>query len=497
MTLKNTREMTVSAKLFAVISCAIMTGFMWRVRGEHGWGSMWGMFAVGVMLILFIFAFFGNRRKMSYEAIPAAVILLGITNGGWGTLNSQMGGYLGSGVDLGSSGVADRVAISPYSGLAIMLLLGFGWMPLFSMFIASLFSKREYKIRHYVILIAVFYAVTWIFNFSVSHYILPLINPQAVEMFKQGLADKGIELTPMMAFIKNLGSASWAKVIPFGRNYFTSIEVISAACAALVVSLTALIALKDKITAFISFGMNIVMAVSITAADFFMIADSDSGFLAKVNAPDFINNCSWPLWEYFTGFLMGLGVMLILVCLPKSIAAGESFAEYDPVFKKRGLHFAYSAVLTLMFTFGLTLARPLGMRFADLLLEKKMISDEDTVSVIITVILCAIALIPAFIISKKNIVSRELNIPVAMRTEDFCMKAVPAYFVATAASYFFSGNSSHAHLLILDYAKFKSPSVLFAALKSGEMVITGLMVISFILFFVFWLIARKKAVREK
>lgn len=497
MTLKNTREMTVSAKFFAVIACAIMTGFMWRVRGEHGWGSMWGMFAVGVMLTLFIFAFFGNRRKMSYEAIPAAVALLGITNGGWGTLNSQMGGYLSSGVDLGSSGVADRVAISPFSGLAIMLLLGFGWMPLFSMFIGSLFSKREYKIKHYVILIAVFYAVTWIFNFSVSHYIIPFINSQAAEMFKLGLADKGVELAPMMAFIKNLGSASWAKVIPYGRNYFTSIQVISAACAALIVSLTALIAFKDKITAFISFGMNIVMAVSITAADFFMIADSDSGFLAKVNAPDFINNCSWPLWEFFTGFLMGFGVMLILVCLPKRISAGESFSEYDPVFKKRGIHFVYSAVLTLMFTFALTLARPLGIRIADWMLEKSFISDEDTIAIIITVVFCAIALIPAFIISKKNIVSRELNIPVAMRTEDFCMKAIPAYFIATAAAYFFTGNSSHAYLLIIDPAKIKSPSVFLETLKSGELVITCLMVISFILFFVFWGVARKKAVKEK
>lgn len=497
MTLKKTREMTLPAKIFAVITCAIMTGFMWRVRGEHGWGSMWGMFAVGVMLTLFIFAFFGNRRKMSYEAIPAAVILLGITNGGWGTLNSQMGGYLGSGVDLGSSGVADKVAISPYSGLIIMLLLGFGWMPLFSMFIGSLFSKREYKIKHYVILIAVFYAVSMIFKFFVSHYILPFINPQAVEMFRLGLADKGIELTPMMAFIKNLGSSSWAKVIPYGRNYFTSIEVISAAAGALFVSLTALVALKDKITAFISFGMNVVMAVSITAADFFMIADSDSGFLAKVNAPAFINNCAWPLWEYFTGFLMGLGVMLILVCLPKSVSAGESIAEYDPVFRKRGIHFAYSAVMTLMFTFGLTLARPLGIRFADLLLEKNIISDEDTVAIIITVVLCAIVLIPSFVISKKNIISRELNIPVAMRTEDFCMKAVPAYFIATAAAYFFTGNSSHAYLLIIDPAKVKSPSVFLETLKSGELVITCLMVISFILFFALWFAARKKAVKEK
>ena len=96
MELTPTRELNGKAKSLMVLAFAFLTGFMWRVRGSHGWGSMWGMFAVGVAMVLFIFAFFGNRKKMSYEAIPIAVILMGITNGGWGTLNSQMGGYLGS-----------------------------------------------------------------------------------------------------------------------------------------------------------------------------------------------------------------------------------------------------------------------------------------------------------------------------------------------------------------------------------------------------------------
>lgn len=495
MELKKTRELSAGTKFLAVITCAIMTGFMWRVRGEHGWGSMWGMFAVGVMLTLFIFALFGNRRKMSYEAIPAAVILLGITNGGWGTLNSQMGGYLGSGVDAAATSLPASVEISPFSGLGIMLLLGFGWMPLYSLFTGSLFSKREYKIKHYIILIAVFYAVTYLFKFTVSHYILPFINPQAVEMVTKGLAEKGIELSPMMAYIKNFGSASWAKVIPFCRNYFTSIDVISAAAGALISSFAALVILKDKVAFFISLAMNTVMALSITLADAFLIIDSDAGFLARINAPAFIYNNGWPLWEYFTGFLMGFGVMLILVCLPKSISEGESFAEYEPVFKKRGIHFAYSAVLTLMFTFGLTLARPAGMRFADWLLEKGVISDEDTVSIIITVIICAIALIPAFIVSKKNIIARELNIPFAMRTEDFCMKAIPAYFVMTAFVYFFIGDTSS--LNFLEFRAAKSLSMLLETLKGGGLIISGLMVISFVLFFAFYFIIRKKAVSKK
>ena len=495
MELKKTRELSAGTKFISVILCAIMTGFMWRVRGEHGWGSMWGMFAVGVMLTLFIFALFGNRRKMSYEAIPAAVILLGITNGGWGTLNSQMEGFLGSGVDAASTSLPASVEISPFSGLGIMLLLGFGWMPLYSLFIGSLFSKREYKIKHYVLLIAIFYAFTYLFKFTVSHYILPLINPQAVEMAAKGIAEKGIELSPMMAYIKNFGSASWAKVVPFCRNYFTSIDVISAASGALISSFAALVFLKDKVTFGISFAMNVVMALSITLADAFMIIDADTGFLAKVNVPAFIANNGWPLWEYFTGFLMGFGVMLILVCLPKKISEGETISEYPPVFKKRGLHFAYSAVLTVMFTFGLTLARPAGMRFADWLLERNIISDEDTVSIIITVILCAIVLIPAFVISKKNIIARELNIPFAMRTEDFCIKVLPAYLAMTAFVYFFTCVTSHLHFL--EFRAAKSLSMLLETLKGGGLVISGLMVISFVLFFAFYLIIRKKAVVKK
>lgn len=214
MELTQTRELNAKAKTFMVLAFAFLTGFMWRVRGSHGWGSMWGMFAVGVAMVLFIFAFFGNRKKMSYEAIPVAVILMGITNGGWGTLNSQMGGYLGSTVPFTGEEAVATVEISPWYGLWVMLLLGFGWMPLFSIFLGSLFSKREYKISNYIAIIAVFYALVAVFMFTLSHFIVPYITPTAVDMFKEGLADKGIEMSPMMSFIKNMGSEAWFRKSP-------------------------------------------------------------------------------------------------------------------------------------------------------------------------------------------------------------------------------------------------------------------------------------------
>ena len=486
MELKETRNLTAGVKTLMVFAFAIMTGFMWRVRGSHGFGSMWGMFAVGVMLVLVVFAFFGNRRKMSYEAIPAAVILLGITNGGWGTLNSQMGGYLGSTAPFTGEEVAATVEISPYYGLWVMLLLGFGWMPLFSIFMGSLFSKREYKIKNYITIIAVFYILVAAFMFCVAHFILPYISPTAVDMFKEGLADRGIEMSPMMAFIKNLGSEAWFKKIPFGRNYYASIRVISYSAAALLTSLTVLVAFKDKVTAFISTAMNVVMALAITLADVFLIIDSDRGFLGKVTPPAFLAQGSWSLWEYFPGFLLGLGLMLIFVCLPKKLTEGEGRFEYEEPFKKKWMHGAYSAVLTLFFTFVLTLARPLGMRIASMFIDRGMLPDEEIYEIVLMVILGGIGVAVCALIVKKNITARGLPVPVPMRTEDFCMKAAPVYFFLTGIIYFFTDEASLWQVI-------KNPSSLLNVTRDAGIVLIVLMVVSFALFYAFFIPARKKA----
>ncbi len=479
MELTPTRELNGKTKTLMVIAFAIMTGFMWRVRGSHGWGSMWGMFAVGVAMVLFIFAFFGNRKKMSYEAIPVAVILMGITNGGWGTLNSQMGGYLGSTVPFTGEEAVATVEINPWYGLWVMLLLGFGWMPLFSIFLSSLFSKREYKISNYITIIAVFYALVAVFMFTLSHFIIPYITPTAVDMFKEGLADKGIEMSPMMAFIKNMGSESWFKKIPFGRNYYASVRVLSYSAAALLSSLTVLIAFRDKITAFLSTAINAVMALSITIADVFLIIDSDRGFLAKVNPPAFLAQGSWSLWEYFTGFLMGLGVMLILVCLPKKITQGEGKFEYEPPFKKQWIHGAYSAVLTLFFTFVLTIVRPLGMRIADMFIDKGILEDNEIYEIILMVVLGVIGFIFCAVTVNKNIMKKALPVPVPKRTEDFCMSSVPRYLFVVALIYFLTYDASFIQIV-------KNPASVLNVTQDAGTVLVVLMVASILLFNAFY-----------
>ena len=488
MELIQTRELNGKAKAIMVLAFAFLTGFMCRVRGSHGWGSMWGMFAVGVAMVLFIFAFFGNRKKMGYEAIPIAVILMGITNGGWGTLNSQMGGYLGSTVPFTGEEMTATIEISPWYGLWVMLLLGFGWMPLFSIFLGSLFSKREYKITNYITIIAVFYVLVYVFMFTLSHFIVPYITPTAVEAFKDGLADKGIEMSPMMAFIKNMGSESWFKKIPFGRNYFASVRVISYSAAALLSSLTVLVAFRDKITAFLSTAINVIMALAITIADVFLIIDSDRGFLANVTPPAFLAQGSWSLWEYFTGFLMGLGVMLLLVCLPGKITQGEGKFEYESPFKKQWLHGAYSAVLTLFFTFVLTIARPLGMRIADMFIDRGMLEDNEIYEIILMVVLGVIGFIFCAITVNKNITKKALPVPVPKRVEDFCMSSVPRYLFVVALIYFFTYDMSFIEVL-------KNPASLLNVTQDANIVLVVIMAASVLLFNAFCSSAKEIATK--
>jgi hypothetical protein len=281
-------------------------------------------------------------------------------------------------------------------------------MPLFAMFIASLFSKKQYKIWHYIVLIVTFYIVVYVFQFFVAHYILPFINSEAVEGFKRGLADRGYDMSPMMSYIKNLGNEAWFKKIPYGRNYFASIKVISCTVGALVLSLATLIFKRDAVTSLISFAINAICAVSITLADVVMVIDSDRGFFASVtNVPEFLQGSNWSLWEYLTGFLLGGGIMLLLCCLPKKITGGEGDFDYALPCKNNKLYAVYSIFFTLVFSFVLTLARPAGMRIAEIL-ELRGLGDEDTFTIIFTVIICLIGAIPCIVVANKNIVKKNL-----------------------------------------------------------------------------------------
>ena len=459
---------------------------MWRARGSHGFGAKWGMFAVAFVFMLFIYAIYGKRKKMNYEMLPLPAVLAALTAGGWGTLNSQMNGYLSSSANFVGEDTFRFVEISEYSGLIIMLLLGFGWLPLFAVALASLFSKKKYEFKDYIIFIGVYYVTMIIANFTISHYILQVINPEAVEACAEGLRDAGHNMSPMKAFITQFGSAPWAKKIPFCRNYFTSIKVISSAVGALASSLSVAFVLKDKFTALVSFLINLSCAIAITVADIPLILDSDRGFFANVKTPLFIADCEWSTWEYFTGFLLGLLIMLTITLLPKKNNNAEEDYTYVTSIKNKRFSLIYNGILTLFFSFVIILVRAFSFRL------NEFFWDEEIVEIILTIVLSAALFYPVIKLTKKNLIIRNLDMPLDILPQEFAIKILPDYLLVVSLVYFLLGKREST-LFSIDLLEIINVDGFLEKWNSGVLFIPIIMLISFIVFNIcFKLVVGKK-----
>ena len=489
MTITKQNNLKWYQQIFAVIAGACLVGFMWRVRGNHGFGAKWGMFAVAFVFVLFVYALYGRRKKMNYEMMPLCAVFAALTAGGWGTLNSQMNGYLSSSANFVGEDVYRNIPISEFSGLAIMLLLGFGWLPLFAICFSSLFSKKQYEFKDFLIYVGVYYITVIISNFTVSHLILDVINPEAVEACAEGLRDAGHNISPMKAFITELGSAAWAKKIPFCRNYFTSVKVISSAVGAITSILTVAIVIKDKFTAVVAFFVNLACAIAITVADIPLILDSDRGFFAGIKTPAFISGCEWSTWEYFTGFVLGLLVMIIIAFLPKQYTDAEDSFTYTPLLKNKRFSVIYNGILTIFFSFVVILVRAFSFRL------NEFFWDEEIVEIVLTIVISAALFYPVFRFVKKNILNSEFNKPINMTPQEFAIKLLPDYFLVVGLVYFLLGEFEST-LFSINLLEILSVEGFIEKWNAGVLWLPILMLTSFIIFFVlFKIIFRKK--REK
>ena len=280
---------SVGSKIISVILGAIIGGFMWRCRGDGGFGSSWGLYSVGLVLMLLIYHFYGNRKGMKYEMIPLGGLMLGLSVTGYATVLEQLAGVVWS--DLPYSGEllnglepvftgpnGDVYApIDHISGAVIIFLMAFTLIPLFAFFVTSLFSGKEYKIKHYIIAVAVYMVSQLIFKATVSHFIIQLINPDQVAYAALGLKEYGHNYaSPMAAYMSHFLDRGWTQDIPFFENYYMSIEHISDALAVVTLSLYALIFRKDKYTCFGSLVLNLLTAVTTTVFTFLVSCSFDS-----------------------------------------------------------------------------------------------------------------------------------------------------------------------------------------------------------------------------
>ncbi len=356
--------------VFAVLAGAMLLGFLWRVRGENGWGSSWGLLNAGFVFTMFIILVKGERKKLDMSWITLTSLSFMLTVPAWGTLLNQITGVLQQPQAEGES----WLYVSVWSAVFLMLSLGFGVATIFGIMLGRGYSDKQWKIKDFIILIAVFYITDLVTKATVSHFIFNLIQPEAVDLFEQGLAEAGIEGDVYKVYLQHFDNVSWGKKILGGRHYFSMIQIISSVFRSAASLLAVRFIIKDKISAKTGFVVSCAFAFSITVSDlFFYFGNGGYHMQSGATWPDFIY--PWSCWEFFTGFIAGGIITAFILTLKDCENVPElSFAKV-PDKVSDVLKFA----LGFVFMLGISIVRPVLERYAD--------SDVQIIATVIAVVL--------------------------------------------------------------------------------------------------------------
>lgn len=399
--------------VITVILGALLMGFLWRVRGTHGWGSSWGLLNAGIVFVLFITVAVGERKKMNLAWTSLTALSFMLTVPAWGTLLKQMTGVL----DFDGT----VYEISPWSGVFMMLCLGFGVASIFGVMLGRAYSDKQWKLWHIIVLVGVFYAVGYLAKATVSHLILQAVQPQAAEALAGELKAVGINDGVYKTYMQHFDNDAWAKkftqealgrISVAGRNYFQSIMTISSAISAVAVLITTRFVIKDKRAALTGTVTCVAFAIAITLADLFFWFEAKGYAVPATYA-------SWSLWEYFTGFIAGGIITAFLVSLKKKDDVPElAFAKLPDKAKS-----VFTFLLGYIGMIGISVVRPVLERF-----------DNSDNMILFTIISVVATLAIVIVIAKKYGCSLE-KIPY----KNYCAVALPCFVIYIYIAYMFIG----------------------------------------------------------
>ncbi len=352
------KENTMLKNALHILLGALLMGLLWRVRGEHGWGSSWGLLNAGFVFTMFIVIIKGSRQKLDIGWLSLTALSFMLTTPGWGTLLSQITGIIYDAEDWFNGG--SDVYTSVGSAVFLMLCLGFGLASIFGIMLGRGFSEKQWKIKDFVILIAVFYITDLIATAVISPFILNAVQPEAAQVFEKGLEIQNIDGSAYEVYMEHFKDVSWAKKIDGGRNYFQSCDVITATIKAIASLLTVRFIIKDKVSAKVGAVVCSAFAIGITLADlFFYFGNGGFHELNESYLPEFFY--PWGCWEYFTGFIAG-GIItaFILKLKPQKDVSDLAFSK-APEKPKKVLTF----ILGTLFMVGVNIVRPVLVRYED------------------------------------------------------------------------------------------------------------------------------------
>ncbi len=413
--------------IIAVLAGAVLMGFLWRVRGETGWGSSWGLLNAGFVFTLFIILIKGERKKLDMGWLALTSLSFMLTVPAWGTLLNQITGVLHKPSDFGV--VNENVYIPVWSAVLIMLSLGFGLATVFGIMLGRGYSDKQWKVKDFIILIAVFYITDLVTKATVSHLILNLIQPEAAELFSKGLAAEGIEGDVWKVYLQHFDDVSWGKKFEGGRNYFSTIQVISSVFRSAATLLATRFIIKDRISAKVSLIVSSAFAFSITVSDLFFYFGNGGYHMQGESAfTDFIY--PWSCWEYFTGFIAGAIITAFILSLKKTENVPELAFAKVPEKPKSILHF----VLGFIFMIGVSIVRPVLERY-----------DDSSYQIIATVIAVLVAI--AFVVL--------LNVKFGFNAEKITMTQLakilfPVFVIYIIVVYLFIGIHDEMNILSIN-----------------------------------------------
>lgn len=408
---------------------ALLMGLLWRLRGEGGWGSSWGLLNAGVVFTLFLVLVRGERQKMNIGWLGLTAASFMLTTPGWGTLLNQITGLLQS-----TSSVSNEVIayeISPLSGVFLMFAMGFGLAAIYGFMLGRWTSGRAYRLRDFVIILAVFFAVNLLAKASLAHFILDLVQPQAKQAFADGLAGAGITDSVWMTYLKHFDNVGWMKPFHGGRNYHASIDAIASMLSALAVWITVRFGLRDKRCASAMLTVCMAFGAAITAADLLFFFGSGGYRMQGGNPfPDFVP--VWSMWEYMTGFLAGGTITYALLRQRPEPDLREHTFDFIPQRLRGVLVF----LLSFVFACSVSLVRPVMVRL-----------EDSAWQIPATAVLSVLLLVLCLLICKRYG-------PLLERTtlQRFAAFALPVFLLFDLAVYFFVGTGEDmflAHLCSL------------------------------------------------
>lgn len=437
---KTNHNYTLLQKIGFILMGGLLTGSMWHIRGAHGWGSSWGILTATLLMTYFIYMVFKRKTNASLFHIVTAGVCAMLTTPAWGTLTNQTSGIFHDDV------LNKSHSCTQLSGVFIMLCLGFGLLPLFGFMLSRIFSDQQFKWKNYIIIFAVFFGSYFIFNASVSHLILNLIQPESKLAFQDGIdyvvalskmgdnfseeltvmAKRGVEIfdafgdnaTPFKVYITHIFSSSaWAKSVPCGRNYFSEISTISHALSAILIILIQRFAFKDKFGSRVNLLICSAFSIGITVSTLSFVIHFKHMDWAFLSEP-------WLLWEFATGFISGIIIFIFLFLIDKK-APDDDFN--DILFDKIPTKTKDIFQVVYLFVFGVcfTLMRPIATRFDDSLLLCVIVWTLMTITVIAAIVMMQMG--------KKEMFHR-------MNVWQLSTWAAARTFEVHAFTYFFIGN---------------------------------------------------------